>query len=47
MPAAVVFDVGRADPIEGVLAMVNAGAGRIGSCVAVDLLPGSAALARA
>jgi deoxyribose-phosphate aldolase len=38
---------GGIETIEDVLAMVNAGAGRIGSPVAVDLLPGSAALARA
>jgi deoxyribose-phosphate aldolase len=38
---------GGIETIEDVLAMVNAGAGRIGSPVAVDLLPSSAALARA
>jgi deoxyribose-phosphate aldolase len=38
---------GGIETIEDVLTMVNAGAGRIGSPVAVDLLPGSAALARA
>ena len=37
---------GGIETIEDVLALVNAGAGRIGSAVAVDLLPGSA-LARA
>jgi deoxyribose-phosphate aldolase len=38
---------GGIETIEDVLAMVNAGAGRIGSPVAVDLLAGSATLARA
>jgi deoxyribose-phosphate aldolase len=38
---------GGIETIEDVLARVNAGAGRIGSPVAVDLLAGSATLARA
>jgi deoxyribose-phosphate aldolase len=38
---------GRIETIEDVQAMVNAGAGRIGSAFAIDLLSASPALARA
>jgi len=38
---------GGIETLDDVYAMVNAGAGRIGSAVAVDLLAGSGTLARA